>query len=102
MPTIIQVTKYRINYIEALFYLKADKINAWIFFSQLFVNNPLRMLAKKECFSKGLIINCTQGNVLRIMPALNVTRRQINKAIFILDKVLENVILSEAKNLQVS
>ena len=39
----------------------------------------------KECFAKGLIINCTQGNVLRIMPALNVTRRQINRAIHILD-----------------
>ncbi|MBI4309447.1 MAG: aspartate aminotransferase family protein [Candidatus Omnitrophica bacterium] len=43
----------------------------------------------KECLSRGLIINCTQGNVLRIMPALNVTKRQIDKAIFILDKVLE-------------
>jgi len=43
----------------------------------------------KECFAKGLIINCTQGNVLRIMPALNVTRRQINKAIHILEKAFE-------------
>ena len=43
----------------------------------------------KECFSRGLIINCTQGNVLRIMPALNVTRRQINKAIHILDGALK-------------
>jgi predicted acetylornithine/succinylornithine family transaminase len=43
----------------------------------------------KECFSRGLIINCTQGNVLRIMPALNVTRRQINKAIHILDGAIE-------------
>ncbi|MBF0491029.1 MAG: aminotransferase class III-fold pyridoxal phosphate-dependent enzyme, partial [Candidatus Omnitrophica bacterium] len=45
----------------------------------------------KECFDHGLIINCTQGNVLRIMPALNVTRRQINKAIFILEKVFEHI-----------
>ena len=44
-----------------------------------------------ECFSKGLIINCTQGNVLRIMPALNVTRRQINKAIHILDGAIAAV-----------
>jgi len=43
----------------------------------------------KECFNRGLIINCTQGNVLRIMPALNVTRRQINKAIHILDGAIE-------------
>ena len=45
----------------------------------------------KECFNKGLIINCTQGNVLRIMPALNVTRRQINKAMYILDAAIGSV-----------
>lgn len=45
----------------------------------------------KECLQKGLIINCTQGNVLRIMPALNVTKRQIDKAIFIIDKAMETV-----------
>lgn len=44
----------------------------------------------KECFNRGLIINCTQERVLRIMPALNVTRRQINKAIYILDKAIEH------------
>ncbi len=45
----------------------------------------------KECFNRGLIINCTQGNVLRIMPALNVTKKQIDKAMFILDKALLEV-----------
>ncbi len=38
------------------------------------------------CFENGLIINCTQGNVLRIMPALNVTRKEIDKALVILQK----------------
>ena len=51
----------------------------------------------KECFSQGLIINCTQGNVLRIMPALNVTRRQINKAIHILDTVMAAVVGQKQK-----
>ena len=51
----------------------------------------------KECFSRGLIINCTQGNVLRIMPALNVTRRQINKAIHILDGAMAAVVASRRK-----
>src|SRR5208282_2027605 len=46
----------------------------------------------KECFARGLIINCTQGNVLRIMPALNVTRRRINKAIYILDISIEETL----------
>ncbi len=51
----------------------------------------------KECLKRGLIINCTQGNVLRVMPALNVTQRQINKAIHILDEAIASVIASEAK-----
>ncbi len=45
----------------------------------------------EECFRQGLIINCTQGHVLRLMPALNVTRRQIHRALFILNKVFEKV-----------
>ena len=44
-----------------------------------------------ECFKEGLIINCTQGKILRFMPALNVTRKQADKAIYILRKVLKRV-----------
>lgn len=39
-----------------------------------------------ECRQHGLIINCTQLKVLRIMPALNVTKRQIKQALRILEK----------------
>ncbi|MDP8266664.1 MAG: aspartate aminotransferase family protein [Candidatus Aceula meridiana] len=45
----------------------------------------------EDCFKNGLIINCTQGNILRIMPALNVTKKQIDKAFFIMKKSLEKV-----------
>jgi acetylornithine/N-succinyldiaminopimelate aminotransferase len=38
------------------------------------------------CFEDGLIINCTQGKVLRIMPALNVTRKEVDRALSILEK----------------
>ena len=41
----------------------------------------------KECLKEGLLINCTQGSILRIMPPLNVTKAEIDKAISILDKV---------------
>ncbi len=43
------------------------------------------------CFERGLIINCTHENILRIMPALNVTKKQIDKALSILEDVLEMV-----------
>ncbi len=42
-----------------------------------------------ECLANGLIINCTHENVLRLMPALNVTRKQIDKALSILENVLQ-------------
>ena len=44
-----------------------------------------------ECFKRGLIINCTQGKILRIMPALNVTKKQADKMIYILRQALETV-----------
>jgi predicted acetylornithine/succinylornithine family transaminase len=43
------------------------------------------------CLQNGLIINCTQGNILRFMPALTVTKKQADKAIHILDSVLEKI-----------
>ena len=44
-----------------------------------------------ECFERGLIINCTQGNVLRLMPALNVTKKQIDRALYILEQSLRKL-----------
>jgi acetylornithine/N-succinyldiaminopimelate aminotransferase len=41
----------------------------------------------ERCIEKGLLINCTHDRVLRLMPALNITRKEINQAIRILDKV---------------
>lgn len=58
----------------------------------LMVGVELTIEGKKvfdECFKNGLIINCTQGNVLRLMPALNVTKKQIDAAIFLLSKSLK-------------
>jgi acetylornithine aminotransferase len=40
------------------------------------------------CLEKGLRINCTHETVLRVMPAMIVTKEQIDKAIEILDGVL--------------
>jgi len=42
----------------------------------------------KRCLKKGLLINCTQKYVLRIMPPLTVTKKEIDKACSILNEVL--------------
>lgn len=43
----------------------------------------------EECLKKGLLINCTHDRVLRLMPALNITKKEIDKAVGILDEVLQ-------------
>jgi len=45
----------------------------------------------EEAMKRGLLINCTHDKVLRLMPALNVTKKEIDKAIYILDKVFQSV-----------
>lgn len=42
----------------------------------------------EKCMEKGLLINCTHEKVLRLMPALIVTQKEIDKAVRILENVL--------------
>ncbi len=44
-----------------------------------------------ECMKEGLLINCTQKNILRIMPPLTVTKENIDTAVEKLGKALERV-----------
>ena len=43
----------------------------------------------EACMNKGLLINCTHDTVLRLMPAINITKKEIDKAMKILDGVLK-------------
>ncbi|MFA5118035.1 MAG: aspartate aminotransferase family protein [Candidatus Omnitrophota bacterium] len=43
------------------------------------------------CLKKKLLINCTHDTVLRLMPALNVTKKEIDKAVYILGSVLKTL-----------
>ncbi len=45
----------------------------------------------KTALSKGLLINCTAGSVLRFVPPLIVTRVEIDMAISILDDILKDI-----------
>jgi len=45
-----------------------------------------------RCLTKGLLINCTHDTVLRLMPALNVTKKQADAALKILGSVLREVV----------
>ncbi|MCX5701959.1 MAG: aspartate aminotransferase family protein [Candidatus Omnitrophica bacterium] len=45
----------------------------------------------EKCIEKRLLINCTHDKVLRLMPALNTTKKEIDKAVGILDSVLRDI-----------
>ena len=45
----------------------------------------------QQCINRGLLINCTHDKVLRLMPALNVSKKEINQAVFILDEVFSRL-----------
>lgn len=42
----------------------------------------------ERCLEKGLLINCTAGTVLRFLPAMTVSRKEIDRGIEMLDSVL--------------
>ncbi|MBU0650539.1 aspartate aminotransferase family protein [bacterium] len=53
------------------------------------LNEPGAKIVDK-CREKKLLINCTHENVLRLMPALNVKKKEINHALGILEGTLLN------------
>jgi acetylornithine/N-succinyldiaminopimelate aminotransferase len=44
----------------------------------------------KECMDKGLLINCTGGNVLRFVPPLIITEKDVDVAVDVLGEVIGN------------
>ncbi len=44
----------------------------------------------KACMGNGVLVNCTAGNVLRFMPPLIVTEKEIDHLIDVLDQVLDS------------
>ena len=45
----------------------------------------------EACLKEGLLINCTHEKVLRIVPAITISKTLLNKGLRILDKVLAGV-----------
>jgi predicted acetylornithine/succinylornithine family transaminase len=44
-----------------------------------------------RCLERGLLINCTHGNVLRLLPAMNLTDAEFDKGCGIIEEVLETL-----------
>jgi len=58
----------------------------------LMIGVELNIEAKEiqnKCLEKGLLVNCASDNVLRFLPSLIITKKEIDAAIKILDEALE-------------
>ncbi len=42
----------------------------------------------KKCMARGVLINCTMDNVLRLLPPLTITHREVDLVVSLLDEVL--------------
>ena len=42
----------------------------------------------QECMERGVLINCTMGNILRFLPPLIITEKEIDTLIHLLDELL--------------
>ncbi|MDR1963348.1 MAG: aminotransferase class III-fold pyridoxal phosphate-dependent enzyme, partial [Planctomycetaceae bacterium] len=43
----------------------------------------------KACMDRGLLINCTHGNILRLLPAMNIDEKLVREGLDILAEVLK-------------
>lgn len=48
-----------------------------------------------RCLNKGLLINCTNGNILRFIPPLIITAEDIDKAVEMLDEAMDETARGE-------
>jgi acetylornithine/succinyldiaminopimelate/putrescine aminotransferase len=47
--------------------------------------------AVENCIKQGLLINCTHDTVLRLMPALNISKKQIDMALNIIEGAIKEL-----------
>lgn len=53
-----------------------------------FKNDEIAKKIYDQCLEKGLLLNLTQGNIIRIFPALNITKSEMEEGLSIIKEVL--------------
>lgn len=52
-------------------------------------------LVQEICLKQGILINCVQGNTLRLIPPLNISYEDLDRCIAVIGEVLENILMGE-------
>jgi acetylornithine/succinyldiaminopimelate/putrescine aminotransferase len=45
----------------------------------------------RQCLSRGIIINCTMDRILRLVPPLIITRREIDRCLGVLETIFSKL-----------
>ena len=54
-----------------------------------FQNDTLASAVLSECLKRRMFVNVTQGNIIRLFPALNITIKEIQEAMEIFEAAVE-------------
>jgi acetylornithine/N-succinyldiaminopimelate aminotransferase len=57
----------------------------------MYFNKDISAALVKECLKTGVLVNSVKPNALRIMPALNITNKEIDEGLASLDKALAGI-----------
>jgi acetylornithine/N-succinyldiaminopimelate aminotransferase len=88
-----KLNEWRSEYPEAI----ADVRGKGLLIGMEFKDASVAQQVKQGCFDRGLLINVTQGNVIRIFPALNITPDEAEEGMAILKNTLDNVCGTEKR-----
>jgi acetylornithine/N-succinyldiaminopimelate aminotransferase len=56
-----------------------------------FRNDTLASSVLSECLKKKMFVNVTQGNIIRLFPALTITAEEIHEAMGIFESAVESI-----------
>ncbi|HEY3363406.1 MAG TPA: aminotransferase class III-fold pyridoxal phosphate-dependent enzyme, partial [Methanosarcina sp.] len=59
-----------------------------------FQSEDIATNVKNECLAKGLFVTQTQGNGIRIFPALNIKKDELEKGLLIIEDVIKTINLT--------
>ena len=89
------VTEFRVSIFEQFL---RDRINgSWVdraLHSILMIGIDLTITgtpAVAKCMERGVLINCTHDTVIRLLPALNITARQVDEGAVVISDVLREM-----------
>jgi len=79
-----RLKKFRTNYPNHI----SDVRGKGLLIAMRFNENTLALNVYQQCIQNGLFVNLTQGNVIRILPALTIKDDEVNEGLTLLEKTL--------------